>query len=329
VITTIAVLVSPILKPDIRLNVYILRYMNILYIWLSVIFIYCFINLRLKNKIYCLTISLSAICIIIFNTFCYITKYEEDNQIVILINKLRNNNVNLQNGIGTYWDARYIQLLLNDNTRIFSVHNDLTVYPWCLWLRAYPNNNLYNFIIRNKNKEDSYYQINTDNLPIGYTYYCNENKNIEIYHYPDDTLNRYFIQMYNFMLFEIGKPKNKIIFTIPSRFLYSKTGVIQNNKYIANEYNQPGWLLYGPYIRLSPGVWKASIHYSSTESPGYYELSSLDKKIEESKYNFYPGDNIGCIIFTVDDDTNPRYEVRCYYNGIGSISISSVIFEKI
>jgi hypothetical protein len=96
--------------------------------------------------------------------------------------------------------------------------------------------------------------------------------------------------------------------------------------------DQPGIVTFGPYIRLRPGRYAATVHYSSTEPVGkpvgVFDVSSPGAEGANSAVmtgtDGLPGQIT--IVFDVVDPT-VRYEFRSRWDGIGSMTVDSVTYD--
>ena len=96
--------------------------------------------------------------------------------------------------------------------------------------------------------------------------------------------------------------------------------------------DQPGIVTFGPYIRLRPGRYAATIRYSSTEpvgrAVGVFDVSSPAVERSTSVAMTGTGGLPGQITIVFDViDPAARYEFRSRWDGIGSMTIDSVTYD--
>ena len=123
------------------------------------------------------------------------------------------------------------------------------------------------------------------------------------------------------------------------KLLPSQTGKKENNFIVAQSGTKPGYITFGPYIKLEEGNYQFNISYSSSESNatvvGFWDVGmALPKKFELLKKDNLLGTNNkdSHIIqsFTIPKEyTNEKIEIRNFYNGIGDLIIKSLTITKV
>jgi len=264
--------------------------------------------------------------------------YTEQENTAECLNDLSDQGFNLRSGVADYFYARGVSYKTKDNLFILSLRNDAMPLFWMSSLGPlkhpkYYDSVYYNFLILIKaNYQD---QFNLNSATIGVLLPKASEKidcgNTEIWLYKDQSLDDFIKEkIEKFLLIKAGKrgfdylPKN----------LPSETGRVSGSRRFAIQgEDKPGFLTYGPYIKLANGTYKIQIKYQSNSEKNSWDMGRFNDKRK------YFNDNVivasGALpnshskvteysIFVNIKDDISQLELRTLYGGEGNFIIHSM-----
>jgi hypothetical protein len=113
--------------------------------------------------------------------------------------------------------------------------------------------------------------------------------------------------------------------TFKASTLPSQIGEIkESNRYIKNS-TKKGFLSYGPYLQLTNGRYSFSINYTSKKAEGItYDIVTKGQILVKGKLP----QNSTHFQKNIEIKTSTPVEVRVWYNGIGELTLHSIIIKK-
>ncbi len=122
--------------------------------------------------------------------------------------------------------------------------------------------------------------------------------------------------------------------------LPSQVGQIQNNNRVAIEtVDSAGFITYGPYAALEPGLYQFKITYSSqspsSQTIGYWDVvMQLSTSIKELKSGLIYGTDgelsyIEKTFSVSKENSNGKVEIRSFYNGIGDLTVKKLDINRV
>ena len=139
-----------------------------------------------------------------------------------------------------------------------------------------------------------------------------------------------------FILILVPIPSGSLTFVATA--LPSNTGTAENQSRVATEKDGAGALIFGPYIRLLPGLYELRLEYSSNNTPGS-PIGQFDvvygpgvKLVGEGELP--PSDSNNGILkyrFPVRDwqSLNSTFEFRVWYSGHGNLKVNSLTITPV
>ncbi len=254
------------------------------------------------------------------------------------LNHLSDVGFKLRAGVASYWNARGVSYKTRNNTFILPILNDAMPFFWMsslgpLKYSSHYDADYYNFAILYKAKTLDQFNFNTStigaNLPEpSETIECGDR---EIWIYKNQSLDKYIKEKVRNFLFlegELGK------FDFPLKILPSQTGKINGNERLAvYGSDKPGFLVYGPYIRLPKGKYKIQITYLTNSEKNLWDIGRFNNSRKYFNRNTLVGSGVlpntqnleSTQTFIVDVTKHiSDFEVRIFYGGEGDFILRSM-----
>ncbi|MCQ2031179.1 hypothetical protein [Stutzerimonas zhaodongensis] len=235
-----------------------------------------------------------------------------------------------QAGVADFWNARGVAFKTHSYAHILPVTNDLTPFFHMVSLGPLlePNKygiNAYNFFIMRKAGTTTQFDVKSEStgqmLPSPTKIVDCKNTDTELWLYTDmsldDTMNKHIDRF----LAHIGILRN---YSINGADLPGLVGRSDATYRIASSINDaPGFLSYGPYIKVPAGRYKVTLSYESTEYGNRWDAGRFNDPENSNVVasgDFTVGE--GEIEFYFDTkEAIEQFEVRSIYGGDGNFSL--------
>lgn len=233
-------------------------------------------------------------------------------------------------GVANYWTARPFSLFSREKLHIIEVFNNLSPFTLATNLVRVTDKNAYSFVIMNKVpiiplpnalEFDEAYVEGINGFPEK-VIICG-NKKLLIY--PKD---KFRIAAFTKKNDQFKWPAS----ALPSQFSQS---LILNHRAVKMT-DGPGFVTFGPYVNLSPGIYKLYISYSSkaaiNKNIGYWDISSniSELVLKFDLFGTYNKIKKLSANFTVQHDVRENsYEFRIFSSGIANVNVNEVQLIKL
>jgi hypothetical protein len=268
-----------------------------------------------------------------------IPKIPED-KVADCVQNLQLSGYKLDFGIADFWMARGITYRLPDRNRILAVLQDATPFfhmTTLATMRPYDDQR-FNFVILNTPEQGGQFGLTPASigtlLPTDHEVHFCAGTDMQIWTYSGDSLDAKMRRSLNSFLFSLGQGD---MLALNASQLPGLIGQQSGEYRIAKAgIDKPGFLTYGPYIRLGPGAYHLKIEYSANPvnaaDMGYWDIGRFNSPSKNVTLKKGPleakEDGKVELNFTVPGNGIEQFEIRSWFNGGGELTVKSVNIHK-
>ena len=238
-----------------------------------------------------------------------------------------------QAGVADFWGSRGVAYKVKDIPFILPVTNDLRPFFHMMTLGPLLNPKKYdvppyNFIIASKSGTTTQFNMTPEIIggispPPTKIVNC-ENTDFSLWLYDDLKLDNLIKSNVAHFLLQLGRSQS---FSMSGSAFPGQIGKSVSTSRVGNsDLDSPGFLAYGPYVKIPRGKYRVVISYEATENGNRWDAGRFNdpaKNITVGSGNLAAGRGVLSYEFELEKSLD-QFEIRVWFDGAGSIVLNDI-----